>query len=276
MMLLHILITRFNIKELTWQKSKNEKAVGDLVWLEKRIDLFLRFCLPSVLNQTSKNFYWLIFFEEGTQRYLAKVLEELKMNSFIIPIFVNGMDGFNTALRSKIHELMPITTSRLITTRLDNDDAIHKDFIENIQKASNENIDKMLLDFSNGLCLYIVGTPKLAEYKFPKNQFISLVEEINKEEQPKFVFSNYHHDLDKAYSLKTLPEKAQWLQIVHEDNLINTFKGELTFEKSLEGYPDFKIHFPRNYSLLVIEQKVKRGLHKLPGYYFFKNLFNPK
>ena len=272
-MLHHFIVTRFNINEKTWKQNKNDKPAGDLVWLEKRIHLFLKFCLPSVVQQSCKKFSWLIFFEEGTQNELKKVLEVLNSYTFISVIFVNGMNGFNEGLLKHIKKATSKETSKIITTRLDNDDAIHRDFIKNIQNTCVDDVDKILLDFPMGLCLDISGDAKLSNFRFPKNQFISLLENMKDGELPKFVFSKFHHELDEVYPIKNLLQKDQWLQVVHEDNLVNTFKGQLTFKNALNGYPDYGIHFAKSYNFVVFVKNIKPKWNKLPGYYLFKKLF---
>src|SRR4051812_793289 len=56
------LFTRFN--------SRIEYAPGDLginnSWLAHRFNLFETFCLPSVLAQTQKDFFWILDVDERT------------------------------------------------------------------------------------------------------------------------------------------------------------------------------------------------------------------
>jgi hypothetical protein len=273
-MIHHILVTRFNIKEETWKESKNKKPVGNLIWLENRIYLFNKFCLPSVLNQSNKNFYWIIFFEEGTQKQIERVLQNIMLYSFIFPVFVKGMNGFNEMLPIYVENLMTKPALKIITTRLDNDDAIHEDFIKNIQMGSDEDFDKFFIDFPKGLCLSVVEVAKISRYMFPKNQFLSLVERIKTGELPRLVFCNFHNKLDTEYPIKSLTEENQWLQIVHEDNLINSFKGSLTYSRILNGYPDFEICFSDDYDFSVFKVKIKHVFSKLPGYYWLKKILN--
>lgn len=38
-------------------------------WMDKRVYIFEKICLPSILNQTNKDFIWLLSFSEKTPPY---------------------------------------------------------------------------------------------------------------------------------------------------------------------------------------------------------------
>ena len=61
----HFIITRFNLKFPDVTGGKNTSVIGVPAneWLANRTDLFMKYCLPSVLNQTSVNFKWLLYFD---------------------------------------------------------------------------------------------------------------------------------------------------------------------------------------------------------------------
>ena len=55
-MVQHFLLTRFNLKLKEWQTTKQGESVGSELWLTKRFELFRKYCLPSVKQQTNQNF----------------------------------------------------------------------------------------------------------------------------------------------------------------------------------------------------------------------------
>ena len=61
---MHFIITRFNLR--IWQQDKNNIPTHTSEWLEHRFELFEKYCLPSVENQTNKNFIWLCMFDKET------------------------------------------------------------------------------------------------------------------------------------------------------------------------------------------------------------------
>ena len=57
----HYLITRFNVPVKNWDRDKAGKPVLDDAWMLSRLELFRRYCVPGVANQTNKDFTWLIY-----------------------------------------------------------------------------------------------------------------------------------------------------------------------------------------------------------------------
>src|SRR5262245_62661283 len=73
----HFLLTNFNVR--MWYVRRRDRAgrrVRTEEWLAHRWPLFETFCLPSVRNQTSQDFRWLVRFDPATpphhrERFLA-------------------------------------------------------------------------------------------------------------------------------------------------------------------------------------------------------------
>lgn len=59
----HFVITKFNLRKY----CICIEDINDWIeWTRDRIFLFKTYCLPSFLNQTNKNFTWLIYFDKNT------------------------------------------------------------------------------------------------------------------------------------------------------------------------------------------------------------------
>ncbi len=70
----HFIITRFNIRVGKLGTDKNGNLTRTDVWLKNRIDLFEKYCLPSVVGQTNKNFTWMVLFDKiSIQNYMYKI-----------------------------------------------------------------------------------------------------------------------------------------------------------------------------------------------------------
>ncbi len=54
----HYLLTRFNLP--LWNKDKHGLATRDEAWLENRCRLFEQYTLPSVQQQSCKDFVWVV------------------------------------------------------------------------------------------------------------------------------------------------------------------------------------------------------------------------
>ncbi|WP_288368685.1 glycosyltransferase [uncultured Roseivirga sp.] len=144
----HFLITRFNIRVDDWTTTRDGYQVNQTDWLEHRFRLFMDYCWPSVLNQSDQNFTWLVFFDTTTPEQF-KVLNEnlvLKYPNFC-PIYVDGIRSFLPSLR---RELMERTnTDYLITSRIDNDDLIHRDFIKRVKEEAKPS-GQLVIDMQRG------------------------------------------------------------------------------------------------------------------------------
>ena len=60
----HFILTRFNLR--IWRQDKHGSAVRTREWLEHRFGLFEKYCLPSIANQTCKDFEWVVLFDDKT------------------------------------------------------------------------------------------------------------------------------------------------------------------------------------------------------------------
>jgi hypothetical protein len=149
----HYIITRFSI--YTGGKSFN----GDLTRLfdkrrlETRFLIFETFCLPSILGQTSKNFIWIILIDPLLPKpYLKRLKDAVKGHSMIH--LVKYLPHINLNSLSFIEKYVgKISTKYVITTRLDDDDALSSDFVKRIQQdcQKRKNKDLLFISYPKGL-----------------------------------------------------------------------------------------------------------------------------
>ncbi|WP_324721945.1 glycosyltransferase [Salinimicrobium sp. HB62] len=256
----HFLITRFNLKKEDWRKDKNSEEVLNEKWLTNRIELFKNFCLPSVLGQTTKKFTWLIFFEENSGSEIQRLTEEIKSYPFIEPLRVNGYTEFQIRLSGLIEERVSKDSKFVLTTRLDNDDALNKDFMFELQKSVNIPIHNKVLHFPRGLFLDLRNNNRLASSYYPLNQFVSLLE--NREKELKTVFCTEHDKWDSEFMIYPVDLKDAWLQVTHSKNMANRFKGDLVFSSRLKSVPVKKLSFGIEYNLNVLYYRLKKQILK--------------
>jgi hypothetical protein len=220
-MFYHFLITRFNLKNPDWDVTKNNELLLDDNWMDERLELFSNYCFPSVVNQTNKNFKWLLFFDTSTsEKYRKKIDQIIHNHPQIIPFYINGMPNFQEAILHYIEENAS-DKKFLITSRIDNDDCIHKDFINEIQKQFNEQ-DFLAIDTINGYTLQVEPSFILGKKEHIFNPFISLIE---RNHNPKTVWHYVHNMWKKEPRLIHLSEKRLWLSIIHGKNKVNEFDG---------------------------------------------------
>jgi hypothetical protein len=222
----HFVATRFNLRIGDWETTKNGEALLSEQWMEDRFRLFESYCLPSVLNQSNQNFTWCIFFDTQT-----KEADRKKINNLVMPYSnfrVFFIEGINELKSSLIHIIKsePTDFEFAITTRLDTDDLLHKDYIKTIQDLFIPKHDTVI-DIRSGYQVSIEkGESEIRNFNNPFNQFISLVEEAG---NPETIFSKWHKHWENWENVVVYDKKGLWIELVHEKNKINLFNSNLEY-----------------------------------------------
>ncbi len=131
------IITRFSILDfnhksfLILKNTTKEQYQKDL-FSTKRLDYkfksFEKITLPSVENQTYKNYIWYIYSSTYLPKfYKDKLLNLTKNNNKIKCIFIDSFNDFNK---------IEFTKNKYCTIRLDDDDGLSNNFLQNLQKYS--------------------------------------------------------------------------------------------------------------------------------------------
>ena len=215
----HYIITRFNLRAKEWQFTKNSTKVLDENWLKNRFELFEKYCLPSLLSQTNKNFEWVIYFDTETPAFYKDKIEVYRQKlPNLIPVFVENMELFLPSIQAHIKNN---NQEYVITTRLDNDDCVSKYFVDEIQKNFNKQTYEAL-DFVDGYSLQISPDFKLGKKRHLYNPFISLVE---KKQNPTSVWSRSHTSWKRETRIKRILDQRIWMVIIHQENKVNEFDG---------------------------------------------------
>lgn len=217
----HYIITRFNLKKKDWVSDKNNNEILSEDWLSDRFRLFFDYCLPSVKNQKNQNFKWLVYFDEDTPlkyRNIIKNIEEEYAN--FSPRFIAGAEIFDDSIVNDVLDdfnQYDVTTPYILTTRIDNDDALHIDFIETIQSLA-DNKNNLIIDLRAGVEAivrgkYIETRKKISNY----NPFISVI--FNSKSYIS-IFSKNHVDWISCGETK-VSNDIRWMQIIHTRNKHN-------------------------------------------------------
>lgn len=220
----HFLATRFNLKNLVWKKTKSGTAVLNDDWLSDRFEIFEKFCLPSVMQQSELNFHWCIFFDENTPKgYLDRINAIKEKFPNISPILIGEMSELVHAFRNFILRNMH-SHSHVITTRLDNDDIIHKDFVHIIQQMYRP-IEMGIIDVQLGYQFSIDSKfPDLRKYLHKSNSFLSLVETAT---SPQTIFSRQHYDWEHVEKI-VFNQEPLWIELSHRSNYVNHRQRKLS------------------------------------------------
>ena len=265
----HFILTRFNIPlGNVFTKDKNNNEL-DEVWLNDRIGLFETYCLPSICRQTCKNFEWLVFFDKESPQYLKDKIVKWKQECFqFVPIFVSDYDEFmKISMVASINDRAD-GVDYVITTRLDNDDALLSEAVREIQYhfVPRHNV---IVDMENGYCYDAKKKVLCLVEKNKSNQFISLIE---KREMVKTVFYHNHRQwVGKAEYVSV--STPQWLEVVHERNLYNQVFGRALYSNKRKSLKPFvlKVSFFRT-TIYVVKNMKKKALWLIK--IAFKTLLN--
>jgi hypothetical protein len=226
--MINIIKTRFNVNFKHLENDLSNRHL-DEKWLDYRLDLFLKYCAPSVLGQNRGDFYWIINFDKDTKQSFINKISDLDKR--IKPI---------TLKKQEVELLKNITKEydRFIFTRIDSDDCLRKNFINNIYNFSINNINKeeFLIDI-NFLVLQS-KTNYFYKKEMPANvasHFVSLCTkniEANIYMQHGIIANNYDYNRIEDYLA---------IRVVHESNLKNKFSKKQMIETNIDILNQFNI-----------------------------------
>ncbi|WP_052466915.1 glycosyltransferase [Psychroserpens damuponensis] len=218
----HFIITRFNIKLKEWVVTKQGEDVTSINWLQHRFNLFETYCLPSIKQQTNLNFKWLVCFDAETPEIFKQKIKNLE-ESFVnfVPIYIENSTTFHDVILETIKSYYKAHTTHIITSRLDNDDSLHQNYIETIQNNFTPKAS-FIIDVINGyqLNLKTHNTPAIREIETAFNPFISLIEGAH---NCVTVLNRKHLDWH-TNPHKTIADQPLWMQVIHKKNISNSEK----------------------------------------------------
>jgi hypothetical protein len=211
----HAILTRFNLPSVGAESVI--RAKGE--WLAQRVELFERYCLPSVLSQTTSDFGWLIYFDPESPEWLKERIETWVADVGIVPLF--RAEVTRGELLSDIDRYVGRRHDWLITTNLDNDDALAVDFVERVQSSGIRNV-RHAIYLGNGL---IRTGDNLFARRDRVNAFCSVREPWI---DAQTCWSEWHNLLPTVMPAEVVDGLPGWLQVVHGNNVTNRIRGRLT------------------------------------------------
>lgn len=260
----HLLITRLNV----YYKTKMaERGFDPEVWLLERVEIFKKFCFPSILNQANKAFYWFFYIDSETPAEVRADLEELFRPYPFITLIAHQYENFSIAkfLRSDIDQYLGGDFQFLVSSRVDTDDMLHRDYISNVQSRFNKQV-YMALNFNKGL-VYDVhsGVSSVMVHRY--NAFLSLIEKRTAEG-----FKTVFHKPHTAYRqdssrIEIKINQPMWCVTIHGLNDSTSFYGQVIKFKQPDLSEFFGLKFQKHPPLIEITQfsirSYKRKLIKI-------------
>lgn len=210
----HVVLTRFNTAVSYAPLARRL----DTTWLQSRLQLFEQYCLPSMASQRNAEFRWIVFCDEESPTWFHD-----KMNSYrplLNPLFVSGLLTDDRIAASLAREGY-VDAPHLITTRLDNDDALANHHLSLVQSEFRRQ-EREFIAFPIGIQLF---RGHLYNVFWPSNPFVSLIEKIGEDNHFTTVCCVRHDHLRGVAKVRTLMRSAQWLQVIHGNNVGNSLRG---------------------------------------------------
>jgi hypothetical protein len=240
----HYLITRFNVNISGNGPELIRQGVRTAGWELERMPLFEKICVPSVLGQTCPDFVWLIYCDTETSKPILLRIREAVHKSPNVEIHqVSGFDEMKLHLQQKCAQSK---TPYVITSRLDNDDAIGKKYIETVQTHFIPQ-DQVLLNLLGGVN-YHISLKLLTRLRHKElNNFISIIEST-KEASALCTIMGFSHLHPKENMLvKNIPLKYGFWITLHAQNAA---------PRKNRGWPLFSSSIAKNYSLDPVQTPV--------------------
>ena len=222
----HFILTRFNL--LLWKKDKEGCPVRTMDWLEHRFMLFERYCLPSIKGQLCKDFEWIVLFDSQTPAVFKQKIDGYQKECpQFRPVFVEPREGRNFAIifkqevKKRLQEVFKEPV-RVLTSYLDNDDALNVRFVEDLQQQARSLADGTFISYSDGF-QYYTDYNYVMQVHFPRNHFISVVEGGNVEAVKTIYGYGSHYYIEKIPGVKIVFVKnlPMWCEVIHEKNMGN-------------------------------------------------------
>jgi hypothetical protein len=180
--------------------------------MEHRIKLFKVFTVPSIMGQSCQNFTWLVLVDKQTPAVYRQMLSAIRYPNMRL-IYTGSKNSWLDAIEPGDYDL--------ITTRIDNDDAFHKDVVETIQqrwaKQDPKRCGPWFVVFPFGFILDSAAKEIFVmEYWF--NNCPTLVERA---ENPQTIWQWDHSNIPAEVPKDYISDKPYWLQVIHSENLKN-------------------------------------------------------
>jgi hypothetical protein len=223
----HFIKTRFNLNMKSLEGKMSNKHL-DLDWLNYRLDLFLKYCAPSVLGQDRGDFYWLIHMDKETNKEIRSKIENLDKR-----IFIHTHKKQEEEIINSLHK----QEKRFLFSRLDSDDAYRKDFSLQVFKIHKEEESDFFIDIE----YKVLRISDLSFYERDLSEKGSHFVTLSTNNKNANVYGCNHIDIPKINKYKKIQDSLA-LEIIHDSNLRNSFFTK-KHEKFKQKKTNEKINF---------------------------------
>jgi N-acetylglucosaminyl-diphospho-decaprenol L-rhamnosyltransferase len=222
----HLIMTRFNIH---LYDPQTQVGMEPDAWMEHRLRLFEAFTLPSLASQSCRDFRWRIAMDPRTRDVHVQAMERLCLANMELVFPVPGVDAWLADT--------PAGPYDLLTTRIDNDDAFHRDAVAALHETYRRNAESLarpwVMVFPFGMIFDLCQRQGwLMEYWV--NNCPTLVADGRGRQT---VWEWQHDQIPPEVPRRPIEEMPYWLQIVHGHNLRNAVHSANPLRKVHKDVP---------------------------------------
>ena len=245
----HVILTRFSVRFAGSPPIDED-------WLAYRWAFFRDALASSLARQTERGFQWLVFFDVDTPEWLREEIDALRVDLFT-PVYVSSWSsGIAQQAVAGVS-----SAPYLITTRIDSDDAVARQFVADVQS----HFDRQESLYINLLCgVQVERTGEVYRYDEPSNPFISYIEKRADSVPPRTVFFSLSHGRSRWYAdLLNVVGPPRWMQVIHGSNIANCVRGPRARPEPFEADFDLELPFDREVSARRYRQERARSVADL-------------
>jgi len=204
--LAHVLLTKFNVP------MQDDARHLDIEWIARRIDLLERHAAPSVHLQTAPFDGWLLLCDCDTPLRGRQLISAAAERTGCSPIWLERGEGLAT-VGEHLRALIEPTASHLLTSRLDSDDALHRDF----SRAVRSSVVSGFVGYINPLLGLHYLDAKLYIWPYFASNFISYVAPLDGA-RPRTVVDISHDEIYRRGRVRQIVTRPLWLVVTHGAN----------------------------------------------------------
>lgn len=248
----HFLLTRFSAVFRSGDVPAQEE------WLRYRLGFFVDACWASVRSQQDADFTWLVLFDDRCPDDFREDVEELAQGVFT-PVWTH--EAFSPATFARVIAEQS-AAPWVLTTRLDSDDGIAKDFMASVQRefACQE---RLFVDFPRGVQIDRSGSVYL--YDQLSSPFLTLIEKRDPSgARPQTVYAARHARARLHAPLREVSAPPMWVQVIHGTNLLNIVVGPRISPKVVNERFALDLVYRRDVSgPQLLREKAAHGLRRI-------------
>lgn len=211
----HVVLMRFNAR---LDDSSNPRGL-DEHWLTHRLEMFDRYASPSISQQSVRADAWLVLCDARSPGWFRNALSERARAVNMEPVYLEDrmseVDGCPEALRRVLRSRIRPDTRSIITTRIDNDDAVRWDYLARAEAALNGHRERTVT-FPLG---YQLHRGVLSVEISRGSHFPSRIEPYDSDWNT--VLERQHNTLYEVSDVRQVWAPPVWIEVIHDANLAN-------------------------------------------------------